>query len=312
MFSLVVPQIVYAKINVVTTIKPLHSLIMGVVENVTERDPQGKIGPKVDVKLLLNFKSSPHHYSLKPSDVSTLEKADVVFYIDKNLEKFIPTFFKDKNIYKDKTIIQLSHASGIVLLHKNDINNNNKKDVIDPHLWLSIENAKTIIQIITDVLCEYDIENADLYQNNANSYIKALNNTDHKIKYLMDEIKTVPFVVAHDAYHYFINHYGLNFKGALTSDDQHTPGAATLNKFSQLIQKEKIPCVFGEARESNKLLKSIIGKKAKICYLDGEWGVNEAQRHKKESEAYLIMIQNIAENIYGCLKKSMTYTVPNK
>jgi zinc transport system substrate-binding protein len=310
---LVFPQIVLAKINIVTTIKPLHSLVSAVVDNVNAPNADGKMEKEVELKLLLNYKSSPHHYSLKPSDMQALEKADIIFFIDKDLEKFIPKFI-NANKNPKQEIIEISQASGIVLLPLNKKFSINKSasESKDPHLWLSPENAKRIVQIIADVMCEYDIDNADSYQSNANAYIEHIKSVDNKIHYLMNEVKYKPFVVSHDAYQYFVKHYGLNFKGALTLDDQHIPGAGSLNKFKRLIEREKVKHVFGEARESNRFLKSAIGKGIKICYLDAEWGVNQAQSHKKDSEAYLIMLQNLGDNIYACLSSSITNSVPNR
>ena len=55
--------------RVVTSIKPLHSLVSGVMKGVGEP------------YLLIKGVASPHTFSLKPSDASELEKARVIFWV---------------------------------------------------------------------------------------------------------------------------------------------------------------------------------------------------------------------------------------
>ena len=55
--------------RVVTSIKPLHSLVSGVMKGVGEP------------YLLIKGVSSPHTFSLKPSDASELERARVIFWV---------------------------------------------------------------------------------------------------------------------------------------------------------------------------------------------------------------------------------------
>ena len=55
--------------KVVTSIKPLHSLVSGVMKGVGEP------------YLLIKGVASPHTFSLKPSDARELERARVIFWV---------------------------------------------------------------------------------------------------------------------------------------------------------------------------------------------------------------------------------------
>ena len=76
-FALLVPAVAallvatpaLAAPNVVATIKPLHSLVAGVMEGVGTPE------------LLIEGAASPHGFSLRPSDAGKLESADLVFWI---------------------------------------------------------------------------------------------------------------------------------------------------------------------------------------------------------------------------------------
>ena len=66
-----------AEINVVTSVKPVHSLVSGVMEGVVTPD------------LIVEGAASPHTYSLKPSQAKQLEEADLVFWMGHELESFL-------------------------------------------------------------------------------------------------------------------------------------------------------------------------------------------------------------------------------
>ncbi len=68
---------VRADVNVVTTIKPLHSLISNVMKGVGEPS------------LIIEGTSNPHNFVLKPSHAKLLQDADIIFWIGENLEAFM-------------------------------------------------------------------------------------------------------------------------------------------------------------------------------------------------------------------------------
>ena len=67
----------HADINVVASVKPLHSLVSGVMKGVGKPD------------LIVKGSASPHTYSLKPSQAKQLEDADLVFWMGHELESFL-------------------------------------------------------------------------------------------------------------------------------------------------------------------------------------------------------------------------------
>ncbi|MEO0919071.1 MAG: zinc ABC transporter substrate-binding protein, partial [Pseudomonadota bacterium] len=66
-----------AEVNVVASIKPVHSLVAAVMEGVGTPE------------LIVQGAGSPHNYALKPSQAQSLQDADVVFWIGHQLEAFL-------------------------------------------------------------------------------------------------------------------------------------------------------------------------------------------------------------------------------
>lgn len=64
-------------VKVVVTIKPIHSLVAGVMQGVGEPE------------LLIPGAGSPHSYALKPSQARSLERAGVVVRVSEELETFL-------------------------------------------------------------------------------------------------------------------------------------------------------------------------------------------------------------------------------
>ena len=62
---------------VVTSIKPIHSLVSNVMNGVGEP------------YLIITDTTSPHSFTLKPEHASKLESADIVFWIGEEIETFL-------------------------------------------------------------------------------------------------------------------------------------------------------------------------------------------------------------------------------
>jgi zinc transport system substrate-binding protein len=88
-----------ADVSVVTSIKPVHSLVSSVM--------QGVGSPTV----IIEGAGSPHTYSLKPSQAKQLQDADLVFWMGDELETFLEGPIQ--NIAKNAKSIKLIDSHGL-------------------------------------------------------------------------------------------------------------------------------------------------------------------------------------------------------
>ena len=93
------PVSAFAGGDVVTTIKPVHSLVAGVMKGVG------------DPHLIVKGAASPHSYALRPSDARALEGAKVIFWVGDGLETFLEGPLK--SLGKKAKIVALSKAHGV-------------------------------------------------------------------------------------------------------------------------------------------------------------------------------------------------------
>jgi zinc transport system substrate-binding protein len=88
--------------GVVASVKPVHSLVAAVMEGVGE------------AQLLVQGASSPHTYSLRPSEASMLEGASVVFWVGEGLEMFLERPLE--TLAGNATVVTLSDAHDLMKL----------------------------------------------------------------------------------------------------------------------------------------------------------------------------------------------------
>ena len=91
-----------ADVYVVTSIKPIHSLVSAVMQGVGEPS------------LLIDGAGSPHNYSLKPSQAKELQKANLIFWIGHDLEAFLESSIE--NIAPQAVSVPLMKSHGIKTL----------------------------------------------------------------------------------------------------------------------------------------------------------------------------------------------------
>ena len=91
-----------AELKVVTTIKPLHSLISNVMDGIGEPG------------LIIDGSISPHSFTMKPSHAKMLEEADVIFWIGEGIETSMEEPLD--SIAKDAEVIEFMELDSIAKL----------------------------------------------------------------------------------------------------------------------------------------------------------------------------------------------------
>ena len=125
----------------------------------------------------------------------------------------------------------------------------------DPHIWLDPMNARVIIKEITNQLVKLDSTNAAKYKANSKDAIADIDALTKSIK--KDLNKNSRVVVFHDAYQYFENRFGIKVLGALTVNTDVLPGAEQLAEIREVIEHEKVNCIFSEPQFNPSIIKTI-------------------------------------------------------
>ena len=313
-----------AEVKVVASIKPIHSLVSYVMDGVGKPD------------VIVDGYNSPHGFSLKPSHAKMIENADLIIWVGEDLEAFLEKplntiskkavnieimdlsgikklKFREKNIFeghddhghghkekkhddhghghKEKKHDDHGHKEAKHDDHGHDKHAHGEHD---PHVWLDPMNAKVIIKEIENQLVKLDPDNSSKYKANSK---KAQSELDNLTKNIKSDLKgNLRFVVFHDAYQYFENRFGIKVLGALTVNPDVLPGAEQLSEIREVIEHEKVNCLFSEPQFNPAIIKSIAkDTKIKTGVLDPLGATLE-----KGKGMYSELLQSMYASFKGC------------
>ncbi|MEM8792486.1 MAG: zinc ABC transporter substrate-binding protein [Pseudomonadota bacterium] len=129
----------------------------------------------------------------------------------------------------------------------------------DPHAWQSLKNAVTYVDNITAALAAADPAHAAVFQANRAAYVAEIEALDAEISSMMaalpDGKRTV--VTSHDAFGYFTESYGVDFKAPIGLSTESEASAADVAELIEQIREEGISAVFVETITDNRLLQQI-------------------------------------------------------
>ena len=282
---------VRAEIKVVTTIKPLHSLIANVMDGVGEPS------------LIIEGSTSPHSFTLKPSHAKLLEEADLIFWVGEGIETFMERPLE--SIVKNAEVVEFMEVESIEKLkfreesiygdhddHAGHEGHNHGE--FDAHIWLDPSNAKEMVHEIAHELGDLDPANKDKYEANAETTIQALDQLINDVS--KDINKDAKFVVFHDAYQYFEERFGVRAAGALTLNTDVLPGAKQIDEIQDVIKDRGINCIFSEPQFNPKIISTIAEDTNIKTGVFDPLGANI----NSDKDLYFKLISNLGNELKGC------------
>jgi zinc transport system substrate-binding protein len=282
-------------INVVVTIKPIHSLVAQVMEGVGYPT------------LLVDGSASPHSFSLKPSHVRAIDAADVFVRVSERLEPFTGKIVR--SLPESVRLLTLLDAPGLKLLgqrssgmfeeHRHDATEPADADAAakDSHIWLDPDNAKAIAQYVAGALSERYPDRARQFKANAERLNAQIDALASELATGTKPLRDKPFVVFHDAYQYFDARFGLDAVGSITVSPDVQPSAKRLTELRRKIRSLKAVCVFAEPWFQAPLVAALTEDTgARSGTLDPEGMTLEPG-----PQLYFVLMRNLAAGLKSCL-----------
>lgn len=307
----------HAETAVLASIKPVHSLVAGVMQGINEPT------------IIVDGAASPHTYSLKPSQARALQSANVVFWVGHELEAFLEKPLE--TLAAKATTVELMDAHRLTRLkfreggafeehdhdehaghdeheedheehakageHHDDHDEDHEHGEFDPHVWLDPQNAKAFVHEIEEALSEADPENAVKYEANAQALTARLDELTAEIDEELSSVKDKPYVVFHDAYHYFESRFGLKAAGSITVSPEVIPGAERVAEIQSKLKSLGATCVFSEPQFEPRLISVVTeGTRARSGTLDPLGAEIE-----NGPGLYFTLIRQMAKSLRDCL-----------
>ncbi|WP_333879784.1 metal ABC transporter solute-binding protein, Zn/Mn family [Lysinibacillus capsici] len=258
-------------------------------------------GDHLQVSALMGPGVDPHLYKATQSDLSKLDKAEVIFYNGLHLEGQMLDIFEQ--MAKDKTVL----AVGETLDEKQLLASDTDAMLHDPHIWFDVELWKGVVKAIsTQLQEEYPEFKAD-FQTNEAAYLKKLDDLQSYAEKRVNEIPQQQriLVTAHDAFNYFGRSQGFEVRGlqGLSTDSEY--GVKDVQEMVDFLVENKIKALFIESSVSDKAMKAVIeGAKEKghDIVIGGELFSDAMGAEGTTEGTYIGMYQHNIDTIVDALK----------
>ncbi len=278
-FILGFTTLTYANVNAIVSILPQQNFVKAIG------------GEKVNISLMVKPGNSPHTYEPKPSQMRDISKADIYFSIGVEFEKaWLPKFMnqnkkmKIANISKGiKKIDMVKHSHGEKKHQDHDEHahdnhgHDHEHESKDPHVWTTPKNVTIIAKNIYKYLIKIDKSNQEYYKQNLDNFIAHINDTDKKIKFLLQDLpKNTKFLVFHPSWGYFAKEY--NLTQVAIEIEGKSPKPKELTHLIEEAKEEKIQAIFTSPEFSdtiaNQLANELKIPVIKISPLNENWSEN--------------------------------------
>ncbi len=218
-------------------------------------DMVGRVGGEaVEVKALVPVGVEPEDYDPTPADIRAVKDADIVIYNGHNMERWLPRVISDLEgregyyaLAEDPFLETIPLPSGPF------------EGDPDPHLWTDVKNAVSYVERISSILAEHYPEAEELFRENAESYIKDLNNLD---RWIREEVEKIPpenriLITSELCFQYFAASYGF-FHDAIwpiNAPEEGTP--SQIIRVVELVKEKRPPAVFVENQVDHRPMEQV-------------------------------------------------------
>ncbi|WP_417319553.1 zinc ABC transporter substrate-binding protein [Emcibacter sp.] len=243
------------KLDIVASIKPVHSLVQSVV------------GHDNEVTLLLDSSLDPHIFRMRPSHIRKVVNTDVLFYVDRKLETFLESIV-DNDQHSVKSVA-LSGAANLKLLpyrtskiwftEETGDHEGHDHEEMDLHIWLDPENAIQMVRMIEETLSGLDPDNRVTYIRNSKLVIKRLYELKDRLRQDLRPFREKPIMIYHDAFQYFEKAFSLYSVGAIQLKADSPPSAKHLKALKRIARDKHVTCVLGTPGAHPRIATVVMG-----------------------------------------------------
>ena len=279
------------KLQILCTVFPLYDWVKNIV---------GESGT-VEVSLLITNGSDLHSYQPSAEDIVRISTADLFFYVGGMSDVWVEETLETQRS-ASRIDVKMTEIPDIRLremcIDSTAEHGNHEHGGVDEHLWLSVFNAKTASAYVTERLCELDAENAEVYRENAASYVASLDGLDSEYTALVSLAES-PKMLCADRFPfvYLAEDYGIEyicaFEGCST-DANASP--ETISRLAAALNEYELACIVTTERPKAGLAERVrdasLAKNQTILSLNSMQSVT--QKDVDDGATYLsIMKQNL-------------------
>lgn len=272
------------KIDVVVSFNPMKEFAEAVGKD------------KINVKTVVPEGTEPHDFEPTPKDMHNINGAKVFVYNGLEIEHWVEDVLKSID---NKKLEIVEASKGVETIKSEEHEEEESKEEhgeFDPHVWLSIKDAKIQAKNIMEALVKVDSTNKEFYENNYKEFVVKLDALYSNYKPKFDAIQNKNFITGHAAFAYLCRDFGLKQNSV---ENVFAEGEPTPKKLSQLVEYCKtnnIKVIFAEELASPKVSETLakeVGAKVETIY---------TIESKEDNKDYIQSMEDNLKKIYESLK----------
>lgn len=220
-------------------------------------------GDLVEVVVMVPPGSSPENYEPTPELMEKFSQASVYFSIGVATE--------EANILPNAGDVEVvSLQDEVAAVYRDRTFESGERD---PHIWLSPQRAKVMVEAIAREMGRLDPLNIATYNANAAAYISLLDQLDRYIAGTLQDVQNNKFIVYHPAFGYLADDYGLVMYALEAEGKEATP--QHLQDMIDLAKRENIKVVFYQeeidSRQSAAFAEELDGRTVQLAPLSADY-----------------------------------------
>ena len=246
-------------LKIVTTIFPEYDWVRQIL---------GERAKNVELTMLLDNGVDLHSYQPTADDIIKISDCDLFIYVGGESDGWVEDALKEAT-NKEMQVINLLDVLGEQVKEEEIVegmeaeeeeSEDENEPEYDEHVWLSLKNAETLCNAITDALEEIDPANKDAYATNAASYLEKLAALDGEYQTVVDNAarKTVLFGDRFP-FRYLVDDYGLSYYAAFAGCSAETEASfETISFLAGKVDELRLPCVLTIEGAQHKIAETIV------------------------------------------------------
>lgn len=293
-----------AATQVVTSLKPIELLVKAVAAD------------DVEITTLVPPGSSPHNYTMKPSQRRALENADAIFWVGPEMETFLARLLGGNEL-GDRTY-SLMHGEDVPEVdtdndhdahgHEDHGHGHQEEghdahdhgDGEDPHIWLDPALALDMARDIHKVLSRQEGADVEALDANLKQFEKNLSGAERDITTRLEPVADIDLFTYHDAFTRFVEHYGLKLEGILTLNPELSPGAGHVAEVQEKLRTANQPCLMTEPQFDRQWWRSIT-EDLDITFSTWDPLATDVE---PDRDGYINFQQGLADAVLQCLPEN--------
>ena len=260
----------HTKISIVTTIFPEYDWV---------REILGDKADSAEITMLLDNGVDLHSYQPTADDLIKISDCDLFVYVGGESDGWVDDALKSA-ANRDRKVINLLEVLGDSVKEEETVEGmqeeeeDHEEKEYDEHVWLSLKNAKTLVDAISAALQELDPGNKDTYAANADAYGQKLSALDAEYQKAVSAgtYKTLLFGDRFP-FRYLVDDYGLSYYAAFVGCSAESEASfETVSFLARKVDEGKLPCVLTIEGKNHKIAETVVqntaGKNQKILTMD--------------------------------------------